>query len=137
MPLRNASRACALRRIAAVTHYHIAHSDSLVLRDCLSTEIWFPQPPAPANCSYGSQRSRSVPAQRSQRRAGGVPRVTGGILNCGGCAYSVETEQVPRRFGVLYVGLAAYALLAPVDRKKPNKQESPTVQSAPAPTTKH
>lgn len=43
---------------------------------------------------------------------------------------------IPLAFGVLYVGLAAYALFAPVDRKEPTPQPSATVQSAPSSTPK-
>src|SRR5437867_1396301 len=44
---------------------------------------------------------------------------------------------IPWMFGVLYVGLAAYALFAPVDRKESNMQQSQPVQSAPGSTAKH
>ena len=44
---------------------------------------------------------------------------------------------IPWMFGILYVGLAAYALFAPVDRKESNMQQSQPVQSAPGSTAKH
>jgi hypothetical protein len=43
---------------------------------------------------------------------------------------------IPWMFAVLYLGLAAYAIFAPVDRKEPNAQPG-TTQSAPAPAAKH
>jgi hypothetical protein len=43
---------------------------------------------------------------------------------------------IPWMFAMLYVGMAAYALFAPVDRKEPKPQPSATVQLAPAPTVR-